>query len=87
MKINFSSLDQKVNISLFCMNYEIFAEVEEKLYQNYPKYRETNNCFFSNGAQILRFKTIEENKLENEMTVILVVPSDDNKLNDLNNII
>ena len=80
IKINFSSLDQKVNMSLFCMNYEIFAEVEEKLYQSYPKYRETNNCFFSNGAQILRFKTIEENNLENERTVILVVPSEDDKL-------
>ena len=68
-----------MNISLFCMNYEIFAEVEEKLYQNFPEYRETNNCFFTNGTQILRFKTIEENKLENERMVILVVPSDDDK--------
>ena len=83
IKINFSSLDQRVNISLFCMHYDIFAEVEEKLYQNYPEYRETNNCFFSNGSQILRFKTIEENKLENEKTCILVVPSEDDKFDNL----
>ena len=79
IKINFSSLDQKVKISLLCSNYEIFAEIEEKLYQKFPEYRETNNCFFSNGEQILRFKTIEENKLENGKTVILVVPNEDNK--------
>jgi len=78
IKINFSSLDQKVNSSLFCANYDVFAEIEEKLYQKYPEYRETNNCFFSNGKQILRFKTIEENNLENGKTVILVVPNEDN---------
>ncbi len=83
IKINFSSLDQKINISLFCTNYEIFAEVEEKLYQKFPEYRETNNCFFSNGTQILRFKTIEENKLENDRTVLLVVPCEDEKLDNI----
>ena len=84
IKINFSSLDQKINIPLYCTNYEIFAEVEEKLYQKFPEFRETNNCFFSNGAQILRFKTIEENKLENERSVLLVVPSEDDvKLDNL----
>ena len=82
IKINFSSLDQKINISLFCTNYEVFAEVEEKLYQKFPKYRDTNNCFFSNGQQILRFKTIEENKLENDKTVILVIPSENEKFSE-----
>ena len=81
IKINFSSIDQKINYSLFCTNFEVFAEVEEKLYQKFPQYRETNNCFFSNGTQILRFKTIEENKLKNDKTVILVVPSEDEKFN------
>jgi DNA gyrase/topoisomerase IV subunit A len=84
IKIHFSSLDQNINISLLCTNYEIFAEVEEKLYQKFPEYRETNNCFFSNGTQILRFKTIEENKLENNKSVILVVPSEEDKLDNLN---
>jgi hypothetical protein len=83
IKIHFSSLDQNINISLLCTNYEIFAEVEEKLYQKFPEYRETNNCFFSNGTQILRFKTIEENKLENNRSVILVVPSEEDKLDNL----
>ena len=83
IKIHFSSVDQNINISLLCANYEIFAEVEEKLYQKFPEYRETNNCFFSNGTQILRFKTIEENKLENNRSVILVVPSEEDKLDNL----
>ena len=56
----------------------MFAEIEEKLYQEYPQYRETNNYFVVNGTQILRFKTVEENKISNNMPVMLIVPEKDN---------
>ena len=52
-----------------------FAEIEEKLYKQYPQYRETNNNFISNDKQILRFKTIDENKIGNGLPVTLIVPS------------
>ena len=32
------------------------SEVEEKLYQRYEEYRETNNNFIGKGKIILRFK-------------------------------
>ena len=79
MCVFFSSMDQKVNFAIPCASNEIFAEVEEKLYKEYPEYRETNNYFIANGAQVLRFKTIGENKIGNGRPVTLIVPSNEEK--------
>ena len=64
MVINFISLDQKVNCGIKCLKTETFAEVEERLYQQYEKYRETNNNFITKGNMILRFKKICENNIQ-----------------------
>ena len=71
MCVNFISLDQNINYSIPCTNSDIFAEIEEKLYKEYPQYRETNNGFLHNGNLILRFKTIAENKIESGKPIIL----------------
>ena len=73
--IYFTSTDQKVHLPIPCIKTDIFAEVEEKLYKEFPEYRETNNTFIVNGRQILRFKTVEENKIKNNTPVLLVVPT------------
>ena len=75
MCVNFISLDQTVHYAVPCIKTNIFAEVEEKLYQQYPRYRETNNNFIANGNLVLRFKTIAENGIGNGLPVTLVVPS------------
>ena len=75
MSVNFISSDQNVQFSTTCLKTNTFAEVEEKLYKQYPKYRETNNTFLANGMQVLRFKTIDENKIGNGLPVTLIVPS------------
>ena len=75
MSVNFISMDQNVHFSVGCLKTNIFAEVEEKLYKQYPEYRETNNNFIANGTQVLRFKTIAENKIGNGLPVTLIVPS------------
>ena len=75
MTVNFISMDQNVHFAVSCLKTNTFAEVEEKLYKQYPKYRETNNSFLANGRQVLRFKTIAENKIGNGLPVTLVVPS------------
>ena len=62
--INFISADQKINTGIQCLKTETFAEVEERLYQKYERFRETNNNFISNGGIILRFKMICENNLQ-----------------------
>ena len=72
--VNFMSSDQLIHYSIPCISSDIFAEIEEKLYKQFPKYRETNNCFLANGKEVLRFKTISENKIGNGLPVILYVP-------------
>ena len=72
MSINFTSSDQKINFSLPCVGNTIFAEIEEKLYKEYPEYRETNNYFLHKGQTILRFKTLKENKIMPGFPIILI---------------
>ena len=75
MCVNFISSDKKVHYAATCLKTNTFAEVEEKLYKQYPRYRETNNNFVANGKIIKRFKTISENKIVNGLLVTLIVPS------------
>ena len=75
MCVNFISSDQNVHYAASCLKTDTFAEIEEKLYKQYPQYRETNNSFLANGTQVLRFKTIAENKIGNGLPVTLIVPS------------
>ena len=73
--VNFISTDQTVHFVVPCQKKDIFAEIEEKLYKQYPEYREKNNTFISNGTLVLRFKTIDENQIGDESPVILISPS------------
>ena len=75
MCVNFISGDQQIHYEVPCLKSNTFAEVEEKLYQKFPVYRETNNNFIANGNLVLRFKTIGENKIGNGLPVTLIVPS------------
>jgi len=73
--VNFISSDKKVHYAVSCLKTDTFAEVEEKLYKQYPQYRETNNNFIANGTPVLRFKTIDENQIGNGLPVTLIVSS------------
>ena len=75
--VYFTSSDQRINFAIPCVKYNTFAEVEEKLYKEYPEFRETNNIFIANGNQVLRFKTIEDNKIGNGKPVMLLLPQND----------
>ena len=65
----------------------IFATIEEKLYQNYPEYRKTNNIFIANGKSILKLKIIRENNLGAGKAVILENDYDKNINNIQDNIL
>ena len=64
MVVYFISSDQKLNHAVKCLKTDTFAKVEEKLYQKYEQYRETNNNFVARGTIILRFKKMYENKIK-----------------------
>ena len=67
--VNFITADGQVNCPIKCLKTDTFAEVEEKLYQKYERYRETNNNFITNGNTILRFKRLSDNKIKDGDTI------------------
>ena len=72
MVVNFISMDQKIDCGIKCLETDTFAEVEEKLYQKYNEYKDTNNNFISNGKLVLRFKKICENGIKDGDKVQLI---------------
>ena len=73
--VTFISSDNQLVYGIPCSGENIFAEIEEKLYQEFPIYRETNNNFYSNGKEILRFKSINDNNIGNGKPILLVRPN------------
>ena len=72
MVINFESTDSSIHEGINCLETDTFAEVEERLYQKYDEFRNTNNMFTFNGRTILRFKNLKENHIRNGDKVILL---------------
>ena len=71
--ISFISTDQKINkYPISCFKTDRFAEIEEKLYQEFDEFRETNNTFIVNGTTVLRFKKMSENNIKNGDTIQLI---------------
>ena len=63
--VHFISGDGRINHGIKCLKTDIFAEVEEKLYQIYDEFRETNNIFLAKGNIVKRFKKMSENNIKN----------------------
>ena len=69
----FISSDQKITYAISCKNSTPFVRIEEKLYEEYPDYKDTENHFIHNGNVIKRFKTVEENNIKSGKPIILNV--------------
>ena len=67
----FLSSDSKIQYAIVCKNTTPFVRIEEKLYEEYPEYKETDNHFLHNGSVIKRFKTVEENHIKSGKPIIL----------------
>ena len=72
INVKFISSNQDIDYSIICSKSQYFYEIEAKLYEKYPIYRETNNYFLFGGKNILRFKTIEQNGIEDGMPLTLI---------------
>ena len=71
MSVIFISVDQKIHHSIICKNSDKFAQIEQKLYDEYPEYLNTENYFMTNGLKINRFKTLDENNIKNSSIITL----------------
>ena len=68
--INFVSVDKSINHTIICKNTTKFYEIEKEFYDKYPEYAEKNNCLMFNDLKINRWKTLEENNI-NDYTIIV----------------
>lgn len=71
INVKFVSSNQDIEYTINCSKNQYFYEIEEKLYEKYPIYRDSNNYFIFEGKVILRFKTIEQNGIKDGITLIL----------------
>jgi hypothetical protein len=73
MSIIINSEDENIQYSIICKSKDIFNKIEEIFYEQYAEYRDTReaNLFTLNGKAINKYKSLEENKIENHSIIIL----------------
>ena len=71
--LNFESTDSRLRYAIPCLKKDLFVDVEKKLYDKFPQYKEKNNNFLVQGKTILRFKTVEENQLVSGIPIIMPI--------------
>ena len=64
-----------INYSMACRTTDLFSSLEERLYQDFPKYRNVEKIFMVNTHKIIRNNTLEENNIKNN-DIISLFPID-----------
>ena len=65
------SIERKLNYSISCKSTDIFKDIEEKLYIEYPELKNKNLYFLANGNIINRYETLEKNKIIKNTTFLI----------------
>ena len=67
----FRTSEQTINYFLNCDKSDIFSEVEEKLYCEFPELKQKNISFIVHGNILNRTLTLEENGIQNGNIVLI----------------
>ena len=75
MSIIFQSIDQKMHISIICKNTDKFTKIENEIYEkeDYYQYSELDTFFTVKGKKINKYRTIEENGINDNDIIFLNV--------------
>ena len=74
--VNFLSMGNQdiINYCLPCKNTDLFVRLEEKLYQDFPQFKDYETYFEVKTRRIKRFKTIDENKINcNDIISVFII--------------
>ena len=71
IKVKFQSSDSVIIDEIESFENDKFIVIEDKLYIKFEKYKETNNLFLVKGNQVLRYKTLKENKIGDGQVVVM----------------
>ena len=62
-----------INYTMACRSSDLFVRLEERLYHDFPEYRNYETFFMVNTKRIFRFKTLGENKIKNNDIICLFI--------------
>lgn len=74
--VNFVSMgsDDIGHYSLICKKRDLFVRIEERLFEDFPQFKNHETYFETNGKRIKRYQTIEQNKIKtNDIINIFIV--------------
>ena len=71
LTIEIKSIDETVDMPFTCQKNDIFVRIEEKLYKEYPQYKDLNTYFTVNGHSVEKYKTMIDNKIRNNDKIFL----------------
>ena len=86
VQINVKFVTMKGGEAIFiqCYEYDIFTDVEEKLFLKLPHLRGKYCNYISNGNKIEKNKTVKENRIISDSPV-LIIPIENNDIDAVNN--
>ena len=75
ISVNFVSMGNQdiMNYSIACKSSDLFVRLEEKLYADFPQFKEYETFFEVKAKRIKRFKTLEENKINNNDVISIFI--------------
>ena len=78
LAVNFVSIgNQDIgHYNLICKNIDLFVSLEERLYKDFPQFKNYNTFFQINGKTIKRFKTMDENEIKNNDVISIFISED-----------
>ena len=59
------------NYTMPCKTSDLFVRLEERLYQDFPKYRNFEASFMVSARMISKYKSLEENQIKNNDIISL----------------
>ena len=74
--VNFVSMGSNDigHYNLVCKNRDLFVRLEERLYDDFPQFKNYETYFEVNGKRIKRFKTLEQNNIKtNDIINIFII--------------
>jgi len=74
--IFFTSIREDIYRPIFCKKTDTFNKIEEKIFNEYPEYKDFNTYLTVNGNVIKRLKTLEENGIKDGNIIIVNIYDD-----------
>ena len=71
MSVILTSTNEKINYPMICKNKDKFNLIENKFYEEFPEYIDTENYFMLRGKKINKYKTLEDNKINNNDIILI----------------